>query len=519
MEYLVDREQMQAIDQHTIHSIGIPSFVLMERAALAVVSVIKKRMHKRDKILVVCGSGNNGGDGIAIGRILQEMRCFVTILFVGNYENASNETKCQLEIAKKMQVKILNNTEFGEYNIIIDAIFGIGLDREIKGPYKVLIDDINRSKKRIFSVDIPSGIHSGTGKVMGCAIKAHETITFGWNKIGMVLYPGSEYAGKITVKNIGFPDRALEIIGKNFFSYNKKDLGKLPKREAYSNKGSFGKVLIVAGSYNMSGACYFSAQAAYASGAGMVKIVTTQENRTILQQQLPEALLFTYENGKITKEEKIIEEIINWATVIVIGPGLGSSEDAKKMLHYVIEKAKVPVIIDADGINLLNEVFRKVLTTRKNRELVFNKEDNKLNFPRNFILTPHLKEMSRLWQKPVEIIIDDLLATIKEAVGISENATFTLALKDARTIVTNGKEIYINQSGNNGMATAGAGDVLTGIIAAFIAQGMENFQATCLGVYVHGLAGQYGVRKKGYYGLMARDIIEGLYEIWKKIQN
>lgn len=521
MKYLLDRNKMQQIDSCAIHTIGIPSLVLMERAALAAANVIKEKADKKAAILAVCGTGNNGGDGVAVARILKEWNFDVSIFFAGNEESASEETKIQLAIARKTDIKILNNTEIKEYNIIVDALFGIGLNREIQGMYGALIKEMNESGKRIFSIDIPSGVHSGTGKIMKIAVKAEETITFGWNKTGMVLYPGCEYAGNITVADIGFPQKVIEFVGTTAFSYTKEDLRNLPIRNPHSNKGSYGKILVIAGSYNMSGACYFSAKAAYASGAGLVKIVTVEENRTVLQEQLPEALLFTYQSGKVTEEKEAIKELIQWATAIVIGPGIGMSEDAKKLLYDILTMAEVPVVIDADGINCLKEVYERIPSAERNKKSTSNFTTGQLGlgFPENFILTPHIKEMSRLGGETIEEISKDIIGTAKAAVGFSEDVkskeAFTLVLKDARTVVTNGKELYINQSGNNGMATAGSGDVLTGIIAAFAAQGLSCFQAACLGVYVHGLAGDYSIKEKGHYGLMASDIIEGLYQVWR----
>lgn len=525
MEYLLDGNKMQKIDACAIHTIGIPALVLMERAALATATVIKEKIEKIDSILAICGTGNNGGDGIAIARILHEWGYNIEILFVGNEENVSDETKVQLDIARKTEIKILNNTQIEEYNIIVDAIFGIGLNRQVQGVYYSIIHEINEYKKRVFSVDIPSGIHSETGKVMNIAIRANETITFGWKKTGIVLYPGCEYAGKITIADIGFPKKAVEFVGTAAFSYSKEDLIKLPSRKAYSNKGNYGRVLIIAGSHNMSGACYFSAKSAYASGAGIVKILTVEENRTIIQEQLPEALIATYKQNEIISKKEEIRELIQWATSIVIGPGMGKSEAAKRLLYYVITMAEVPAIIDADAINYLRDVYEGIPSIERNKKSSSNFITGQmgLGFPNNFILTPHLKEMSRLWGEPIEAIANNIMKSAKQVVGFSEDIyskeTFTLVLKDARTVVTNGKELYINQSGNNGMATAGSGDVLTGIIAALVAQGLSCFQASCLGVYVHGLAGDYGVKEKGHYGLMASDIIEGLYHVWREYEN
>lgn len=505
MKYVVNATQMKAIDDYSIEKIGIPSLVLMEKAAMAVVDAMLKTIVKTDKILAVCGAGNNGGDGIAAARILFHLGYHVDVLFVGDEEKSTKQTKVQLNIGRNIGLNIFNQLEISEYNIIIDAIFGIGLSKDIIDEYAFIINKINHFQNKVYSIDIPSGVRADDGKVLNTAIKADETITFGLLKLGHLLYPGSEYVGSITVMDIGFPGEAIRQVHPEHFIYESEDLSGLPMRQTYSNKGTFGTVLVIAGSKDISGACFLSAKAAYRIGAGLVKVLTSVENKNMIQTLLPEALLITYEEENLNKDliSTIIDEI-RQATSIVIGPGIGVSNMAKQLLQLVLQHSKVPTIIDADGINLL----------AKEKEYKGIKKDgdygNNVNLPSHFILTPHLKEMSRLIDLTVKEIAENILQV---ATWVTKEKQYTLVLKDARTLVTHQGKVYINTSGNNGMATGGTGDILTGIIAGLLAQGMPIYEAATMGVYLHGLAGDYAVKEKGLYSLIASDIIEALPDV------
>ncbi len=504
MKYLVNVSQMKAIDEYAIERAGILSLILMERAAMAVADVVKAQAKPADRILAVCGMGNNGGDGVAAARILYEAGLDVSVLLLGEAENASPQLKKQLEIGHFLDLPVFNyknsNIIWEEYNILIDGIFGIGLGRPIEGIYQDAVATMNQARERgsrLFAIDIPSGIHGDTGKVMNVAVKADYTITFGYNKLGMVLYPGTEYAGEVIVADIGFPRKALSEVRPECFTYDMEELKRLPVRKAYSNKGNYGKVLVIGGAKNMSGAAYFAGKAAYLSGAGLVKIFTTEENRQIYQSQFPEGLLSTYRNG--CQEEMLckgVEEEINWATVIIIGPGLGTAKEGEVMLKTVLDKAQVPVVIDADALNLLG----------KNGGLAKIQDCN------NLVITPHLKEMSRLCNWEVSDISSNMIHFSKE---IMKDKNFTCVLKDARTVVTNGRDIYLNQTGNSGMAVGGSGDVLSGIIGGLLAQGMELMEGAALGVYLHGAAGDQAARERGKYSLLPSDILEGLVCVLK----
>lgn len=504
MRYLVTGEQMRRVDQYTIEEIGIPSLVLMERAALAVFEEAKKNARKTDPIWVLCGSGNNGADGIAVARLLHVSGYRVLAILAGNKEKGSREYLTQISIAEKTGVAMVKASQFaqGTCSLLIDALFGVGLDREVQDAYQDIIESIIQCKPQFtIAVDIPSGIHSETGKVLGVAVPADVTVTFGYEKLGTMLYPGREYSGNVLVADIGFPPVSLQHVKTEYFTFEPDDLTRIPKRPSYSNKGDFGKVLLVAGSKNMSGAAFLSALAAYRTGCGLVKIFTVEENRGILQTELAEAVIATYDCKEAENRTKEFEnELIKqcqWASVIVLGPGLGQEAYVKNLVESVLVNAYVPVIIDADGLNTI--AAYPALTGY---------------FTENIIITPHLGEMARLTGDSVESIKNNLVKTARD---YSNRYGITCVLKDAVTIAAlNDQRIYINHSGNSSMAKAGAGDVLTGILAGLLSMGLEEPEAAALGVWLHGLAGDSRKKKFGEYSLLARELADEISTILKE---
>ena len=251
MRYVVTGEQMKEIDRYTIETIGIPSLVLMERAAMAVAKEAEKLAGKNDIIWAVCGTGNNGADGVAAARMLAMRGYSVTIIIVGNMERGTREFHTQRMIAGNLNLSMVEWRDFipGRCDLIIDGVFGVGLTRDVEGEYRKVLESLGKmDRAKVIAVDIPSGIHSTTGQIMGTAIKADVTVTFGWEKLGSILYPGREYCGKVIVEDIGFWSMSLNRMGPLTWTYGKEDLSGLPKRPDYSNKGTFGKVLLVAGS-------------------------------------------------------------------------------------------------------------------------------------------------------------------------------------------------------------------------------------------------------------------------------
>lgn len=521
MKYLVKKGEMRQYDTNTMEVFGIPSLVLIERAALAAVEEMEcDGLKENSRILVACGTGNNGADGLVMARLLHLKGHRVQILTVGNSAKATAENKKELEIAKNYEIPVITAEEFlcgfskqesektvqgktgGQraYDIIADAVFGVGLSRRIEGVYGQLLACLNSLPGKKVAVDIPSGIDADDGSVLGVALQADLTVTFSFEKVGMRLFPGQSYCGRIICRSVGIDEHSF-LAGNErghepaMAALTVEDLAMIPERRPHTNKGSYGKVLVIAGSVNMAGAAIFSARAAYLSGCGLVRVLTPEENRTIIQGTLPEAVLTTY-NGKKPDMETVISAM-QWADVIVCGPGLGTSDAAQKLVQAVLKNAAVPVVLDADALNLIA------------------KEPDILRKPHTeLIVTPHLGEMARLQGVTVSYIQDHLVETAEE---FARTYNLICVLKDARTIsAIPYSRTYINLSGNNGMSTGGSGDVLTGVIAGLIAQGAKPELAAPLGVYIHGLAGDAAADSCGRYSLMAGSLLEALPDIFKK---
>ena len=494
MIYLPTGEQMRRADLYTIEEIGVPSMVLMERAALEVVRCMEEEQLDFRKVLVICGSGNNGGDGYAIARLLHLKGHDVTIFFAGNSQKRSEENAQQAKIAAHYEIPVITNLGTEEYSVIIDALFGTGLKREVTGHYREVLCSVNQMAGKKVAVDLPSGIHDTTGARMGIAFCADLTVAIAFPKRGLFLQEGNVCAGKILTGDIGISSETFSE-GTVTFGYEKQDLFLgYPKRKKNSHKGSYGKVLMIAGSKGMSGAAYLSAKAAYAVGAGLVQIYTHEENRVILQQLLPEAIITTYD----TFDSEQLEKLIQWADLIGIGCGLGKSDTAERVMQYTLKRALVPCVVDADGINILS------------KHMEWIEETNAL-----IVLTPHMKEMSRMLQCSVKELIEQRMEKLHAFV---ERYKVVCVLKDARTLVAKEHQnTYLNLSGNAAMAKAGSGDVLAGVIVGILAQQCEPYTSACLGVFLHGLAGDMARDKKGAYSVLASDLVAEISSVLKNI--
>lgn len=494
MQYIVTKKEMQAIDAYTMDKIGIPSAVLMERAALSVVEEIERLNASHGRVLIVVEGGNNGGDGLAVGRILLERGYKVDIYYIGGFEKVSQGFQQQWSILHHMGVRFRKTIPNKEYAVIVDGIFGVGLSREVQGVQKKAIEAMNHMDAIKVAIDIPSGIDATTGEVLGTAFYADYTVTFGLKKLGMFFLDGIDACGTVICKPIGFPAQAVAHVKPMIYAYDNSDLDKLPKRVNNSNKGTYGRVAVIAGSKNMSGAAFLCSKAAYSTGAGLVKIYTHESNRTILQSQLPEAVMMTYDDyeGALA----CIEDALQWATVIVVGPGLGVDTVSERMLYELLMNAEVPMVVDADALNILSNNIELLRTSSV-----------------QIIMTPHMKEMSRLIQRPVEEIAKNRFVIARE---FAKKMQVTLVLKDAKSIATNGgQQTYMNLAGNNGMSTGGSGDVLAGIIAGMLAGGLTLADAARMGTYVHCRAGDLAAEHKGNYAMLASDIISYIGEVMR----
>ncbi|MCR4895736.1 MAG: NAD(P)H-hydrate dehydratase [Lachnospiraceae bacterium] len=520
MKYVVNTEQMKRCDEATATHFHVGSAVLMERAALAVADVIRKHSTPlqqlfsaglwgsgeapRRGVLVLCGGGNNGGDGLAIARLLHQegIETAFSLLVHPKERTLAHE---QLLAARAYKVPEIPAEEVlrsaSRFDMIVDAVFGTGLSRPVEGEIAEILSTLSadRYATRI-AVDMPSGISADTGEVLGTAFKAHITVTFGFTKIGQLLYPGADYCGEILCAPIGILPEAFLGDLPEIRSITEEDLHLLPERREDSHKGTFGKVLLVAGSPDMNGAAYFSGLAAYRTGAGLVQICTPAANRESLQKLLPEAVLSTY--GEEGPDDAQLRPMICQASTIVMGPGLSLSEQARKLVGDVIriwlEEKAGPLLLDGDALTILSQdpELTELLSSRKHPDL---------------ILTPHMKEMSRLTGHPVSELKNNRFAY---AGSLAKRLDAILVMKDSRTLtqLPDGSG-FLNDSGCSALATAGSGDVLTGVIAGLISTGSAPSLAAPMGVWIHGKCGEAAAADEGEAAVLASELPEYIHNV------
>ena len=514
-QYLVTAKEMKRYDTNTIEKYHMPGLLLMERAALVTVEELQRlRGSAPCRILVVSGRGNNGGDGLAIGRLLMLQGYEVTFVIpceksYGNPPACTEETRHQIDILHAYQAQIFSTMQEGEYDIVIDAIFGIGLSRPVAGIWQEIIQWINKSNAFVCSVDIPSGIHADTGEIMGCAVRADLTVAYGFRKTGHMLYPGAACSGKLVCRQMGIDEHSFLNEKPFWYTYIGREYGLLPVRPADGNKGTFGKALIIAGSREIAGAAMMAAKSTFRIGAGMVKVVTAEENRAALQQYIPEAMLLTYTDD-MSGDKAFMTALMEaeaWADCILIGPGIGTGRAADNLLRFGILESSLPLVIDADGLNLLAQ-DRELQATMADRD----------EQGRTIILTPHLGEFARLFGCTVAQVKGQLT---EYPLLLAGRLHCVIVCKDARTVVVQDKDQqgYLNATGNAGMATAGSGDVLAGIITGLLAQGMEGMEAAVAGVYLHGYAGDLAAARETGTAMMATDIIDCVKDAVAQIEN
>lgn len=478
---LVTTTEMFEIEHSIFNEYAIPSIVLMEQAGKNVADFLIEKDFTN--IGIICGKGNNGGDGFVVARYLFEKEVDVTVIYIGN--EYKNDALINFNICKNLGIPLVKfdfKVELSKYDVIVDAIFGIGFKGGITPFYSGLFDLINENAKYILSIDVPSGVNATTGKVTN-SIKADTTITFGFGKIGLYLYPAYMYTGDLIIAPISIPK-----VFHNEGDYNTLLISEayslLPTRSPNSNKGTFGKVHVFCGSDNMVGASVLVTKAILKTGCGYVVSYGNERLRNAINNRVIEA---------VTKDISInIVKDIPKDEIKVIGSGFGLDNEAKVFFLEFIKHNKENIVIDGDGLTILSE----------NLDL--------LKDMGNIILTPHPKEMSRLINIPIKEIVEN---TIDVARDFSTKYGVTLLLKGHRTVISNkdGK-IYINTTGNSSLAKAGTGDVLTGIIGGLMSMGLDSFYAGILASYLHGKTGQLISEKSSEYSVLASDLIEYLGE-------
>ncbi len=502
---IVTAREMKGIDRTAIEEYGIPSLVLMERAGLAVALKVREFYAPR-KVIVLCGSGNNGGDGLVAARDLHNAGFRVKAFLLSEEGRLSPDCTLQYQIARRFGFPVefrppVKREDFHSA-IVVDAVFGTGLSRPVDDAVAQVFRLVKDSEAPVVSVDIPSGVSSDTGEILGEAIRAHCTVTFGLPKRGHYVYPGAAYTGRLFVEDIGFPQKLLtsdalkvELVDEGLAA------ALIPPRPKYSHKGDYGHILLVAGSRGKTGAALLAAKACLRAGAGLVTIGVPESLTDIFMNRVTDEMTLPLpDNGRGALSSKAIPQIVEFssqrADIIAIGSGIGVSHDTEEILSELLRTSEIPVVIDADGLNSL----------KGNLDLL-----KKAKSP--LILTPHPGEMARLLQGRKCTIQDIEKDRITTALGFSADTGSTLVLKGVPTIsATPEGRAFVNTSGNPGMATAGSGDVLTGIIASFLGQGLSPEHASILGVYLHGLAGDEAAAAKGEHGLIASDIVSFLPE-------
>lgn len=488
-------QEVRNIDKACIEQYGIPSIVLMENAALKLLKNIDVENH--EKFTIICGIGNNGGDGFALARLLIANRKEVKVFVVSNSKEMSKDCKINFNILKQLNAYIKNihsENDIGDLrecisnsDIVIDGIFGTGLTREISGVYKDVVEAINKLSKYTVAIDVPTGLNSDTGKVMGCCVKATKTVTFQLYKIGFLNYESKNYLGEIILEEINIPDIIVENNHKKIFMTTKAFIKEnTPVRDRYKHKGDFGRSIIFAGSEGFSGAAYICTQAVVRSGGGLVTLCCNKGIQNILSEKLTEAMTITYDDD--------YEGMAKKSDVIALGPGMGNNEFTLSILEKIISNNK-PLVIDADGINVLQGKLHLL-------KLATNK----------VIITPHLGEMARLTGYSIDYINEN---RIQVAIEFAKNNNVIVLLKGFNTIITDGENTYVNPTGNSSMASGGMGDCLTGIITSLIGQKIEPFKAVIIGAYIHGYIGDK--LSENMYCVNATHIIEQIPYVLKEI--
>lgn len=509
--------QMGEIDKYSIENLGIPGIVLMENAALQIVKHVNSYFEQKPElpsnVLIVAGKGNNAGDAFAVARHLIVKGYEASLVCLFDKAFLSGDALLNFVITERLGAHIrffnetTNITELTDAicktELVVDGIFGTGFRGRIKGYIADVIRSINNNAKYILSIDIASGIESATGKVSGDCIRADKTVTFELPKIGQLVYPGAEYTGQLIVERIGMPHQAVESIKADTFLTESHTIKKIiPVRGSGFNKGSCGKVAVVTGSQGMAGSGCLTSRAALKTGSGLVYIAAPKSLLNIYQSVVPEAVCtgLEEENGLVGREStEAIINILKKCDVAAIGPGLSTSESIYRIINNIAGQIDLPVVLDADALNALSRDTS-----------VFSKFKNEV------VITPHPGEMSRLTGLEISYVQENRLEVARK---YSRLWGVTVVLKGAGTIIAdrNGTA-YINPTGNSGMATAGSGDSLTGIIASLMGQGTGAFDAAVAGVYLHGLAGDIAAEEKGEHGLTATDIVENIPKAFIKFK-
>ncbi len=485
----VEPEEIRKIEEKAVNSGKVTLEDLMEKAGQALAEEVLKE--NPQSVLVVSGAGNNGGDGLVAARVLAKKGIKVSI-FLASLKKMSPLTLLKLKELKETSVFFLNSIEELKYSLeksplVIDALFGFGFRGKLGGKLAKIVEEINNSKATVYSADIPSGVEAGSGKVNGPACRAKVTVTFSLPKIGLYLWPGSDFAGEVRVKEVVPPEflegaKGIEVLTP----VEAKKL--LPSRSKEANKWSVGGVLVLAGSEGMTGAAILTVRGAQKAGAGIVKLASSAKLTPIFGSTLIEAVYLPLEE-KLTIKKKltILEREAKRYKAVVVGPGLKESAETKKLVKEAISWGK-PLVLDATALAYFSEISPKTP-----------------GLP--IIITPHEGEFSRLSSLPAAYIRENRLKAALDFVDSSQFENLVLVLKGFRSLIVSKKRKALNLTGGPALASAGTGDVLAGMIGAFLAQGLSSFDAALLSVYLHGLASDLALKEIGDLSFTATDLL------------
>jgi len=490
--------QIKSWDSYTIKNEPVKSIDLMERAATACSNWVAANFNKKNSIKIFCGKGNNGGDGLAIARLLSAKKYSVSVFIVQEKKEGSPDFEINLKRLKKTAVEIFfieNEKLFptlSNGDLIIDALFGTGLNKKPEGLVSTLINYLDKRAGKIISIDVPSGLYIDKSSVGNTIIEATYTLTFQNQKLAFLMPENESFVGKVVLLNIGLSNEFEEKEKAQFEFVDKCLIEKIyVPRNKFSNKGNYGYACLLAGSYGMMGAAVLSARACLRSGAGKLTCYICEAGYNILQTSVPEAMCKVFGD----KHLKDVSDF-NDFNVIGIGPGIGKFESHKKLLNDLFSNFKRPLVIDADALNILSE-----------NQSLYN------SIPPNSIITPHPKEFERLFGKT-----NSDFDRINLALSKAKELNIYVVLKGHYTFIASPENKgFFNSTGNAGMATAGAGDVLTGILTGLLAQKYSPLNACILGVYLHGLSGDIAAKEISQEALIADDIIQYIGHAFKEI--
>ena len=491
--FILSAQQIKAWDQFTILHEPVSSIHLMERAATKCTQWIFEHTSSKS-FKIFCGKGNNGGDGLAVARLLHEKKCKVSVYIFETGKKGSEDFEINLQQLRELSftnIHFIQSKEslptINKDEIIIDALFGSGLNKPLRGLAAEIVEHINQSKAMVVSIDLPSGLFIDQSSKGNAVVKASFTLTFQCYKFGLLVQENAPYFGKVIILNIGLHPGFLskQKFNQTFIEHNYIQ-SILKQRNVFANKGNFGHALLIAGSYGKMGAAVLSAKACLHSGVGLLTCYLPKCGYNIMQTAVPEAMVMTDENENLLSN---LPGDIEKFSVIGIGPGMGTADETQNLISFVVRRYQKPLVIDADGLNCLS----------LQKELI-------QQLPFHSILTPHPKEFDRLFGDH-----ENDFERINTAKHKAMELNIVIVLKSHHTLIAMPSgELFFNSTGNVGMAKGGAGDVLTGIITSLVAQQYSSGQAALLGVYLHGLSGDFATKALSQEAMVAGDLISFL---------